>query len=177
MIWRGRGCVQMMAPGAQLVVMHRPRAGTPRPWGHARARRGPRGSEAGACRGWGWPWIGSRGAWPPGRGTGARATGGTRRGAEGGRGDGGGGGEAAHLWPDQAMSAAAQDQNIVGVVVTLEGGEAARRDLEIAQFRLLRGIGEQDLPGHRFEQRAVVLLVRQKLDAVPAVVLRFAVDQ
>ena len=73
--------------------------------------------------------------------------------------------------PDEAMAAPAQDQHRMHVLMPLERREAAGRDLEIAQLGGERGIGEQHLPGDRTEQRAVVLLVGQLRDLVPAVVV------
>src|SRR5262249_22966617 len=82
-----------------------------------------------------------------------------------------------YLAPDQAVPAAAKDEDIVGVLVPFERREAAGRNLEITQLALLRRVGEQHLPGHRFEQRPVVLLVGQHLHALPAVVLRLAMNR
>jgi hypothetical protein len=49
------------------------------------------------------------------------------------------GGDLAHLAADQTVPVTAQDQNVVGVLMALEGGEASRRDLEIAQFAAVGG--------------------------------------
>ena len=82
-----------------------------------------------------------------------------------------------HLAADQAVAAPAQDQHRVHVLVPLQRGEAARRHLEIAQLPVHLRIGEQHLPRDRLEQRAVVFLVGKLLDALPAIVLRLAMDR
>ena len=81
------------------------------------------------------------------------------------------------LLADQAVSAPAQDHDGMHVLVPLQRGEAAGRDLEIAQFAVQLRIGEQHLPCDRFEQRAIVLLVRKLRHAFPAVILGLAVDR
>src|SRR6185295_15421998 len=82
------------------------------------------------------------------------------------------GGDLPYLAGHQAVAVAAQDQNVVGVLMALEGGEARRRDLEIAQLAPLLGVGEQHLAGDRLEQSPGILLVGLHRDAVPAIVSR-----
>jgi len=67
---------------------------------------------------------------------------------------------------DQAMAAPTQDQHGVHVLVTFERREPTGARPRIAQLPLHVRIGEQHLPRDRLEQRAVVLLVGEKLDAV-----------
>ena len=72
------------------------------------------------------------------------------------------------FFADEARPAPAQDHDGVDMLVSLQCGETARLDLEVAQFSREVRIGKQNLSRDRLERRAALFLVVQPIDARPA---------
>ena len=76
------------------------------------------------------------------------------------------------FFADEACPAPAQDHDRVDMLVSLQCGETARLDFEVAQFSREVRIGKQDLSRDRLERRAALFLVVQPLHARPAKVIQ-----
>ena len=83
--------------------------------------------------------------------------------------------DALDLLAHQAMTAAAQDQHGMHVLMAFEGRKTAESELEIAQLPVHVRMGKKYLPGNRLEQSAGIILVRTLLHALPAIALCLAV--